>query len=215
MAKDLVNTIIPSRDPLSYLSKANVNLHNFFFTPVSLADLRSTIGDIRNKSSSGTDGLTLRMFSNLPECTLHHLTTLINLSFQNGVFPNCLKTAIIVPLHKGGDRSQASNYRPIALLSTLSKIIERLVKKRILSFISKYKILTTHQFGFLSNKCTNDAMFSLFSYVYTNLNNHYPTATVFCDFSKAFDCVNHDILINKLQYYSFRGVPLEWFLQAN
>ena len=150
------------------------------------------------------------MFSELPECTLNHLTTLINESFQKGVFPNCLKTAIIIPLYKGGDKDEASNYRPIALLPTLSKIIERLVKKRFLSFLLKYKILTTHQFGFLSNSCTNDAMFDLFNNVYSSLNNHHSTATIFCDFSKAFDCVNHNILINKLQYYGFRGVPLEW-----
>lgn len=211
VAKNLMNTITPSRDPLSYLSAANVNLHSFFLTPVDVAELRSTINDIKNKSSSGTDGLTLKMFSNLPECTLNHLTTLINMSFQNGTFPNCLKTAIIIPLHKGGDKDQASNYRPIALLPTLSKIIERLVKKRVLSFLLKYKILTTHQFGFLSGKCTNDAIFSLLNNVYSSLNNHHSTATIFCDFSKAFDCVNHNILINKLQYYGFRGTPLEWF----
>ena len=211
VAKNLTNTICPPHDPLSYLSNDNVNLHSFFFSPVVLEELRSTINTIKNKSSSGTDGLTLKMFSNLPESTLNHLTTLINMSFQNGIFPKCLKTAIIIPLHKGGDKDEASNYRPIALLPTLSKIIERLVKSRLVSFLFKYKILTEYQFGFLSNKSTNDAMFSLLNKVYSSLNNHHSTATIFCDFSKAFDCVNHKILINKLQHYGFRGSSLEWF----
>ena len=211
VAKNIVNTISPSLDPLSFLSDYNVNLHSFFLTPVGLAELRNTLNDIKNKSSAGTDGLTLKMFSSMPECTLNHLSALINMSFEDGAFPNCLKSAIIIPLHKGGDKEQASNYRPIALLPTLSKIMERLVKKRLVSFLLKYKILTPFQFGFLSNKCTNDAMFSLFNNVYSSLNNRLVTATIFCDFSKAFDCVNHNILTNKLQYYGIRGTPLEWF----
>ncbi|XP_050299165.1 probable RNA-directed DNA polymerase from transposon BS isoform X1 [Anthonomus grandis grandis] len=211
VANNLMSTITPSHGPLSYLPIANENFHSFFFTPVVLPELCSSIREIKNKGSSGIDGLTLKMFSNLPECTLCHLITLINQSFQKGVFPNCLKLAIIIPLHKGGDKDQSSNYRPIALLHTLSKIIESLVRKRLQSFLLKYKILTSHQFGFLNNKCTNDAMFSLFNNVYSSLNNQHPTATIFCDFSKAFDCVNHDILLKKLQYYGFREAPFEWF----
>lgn len=122
-----------------------------------------------------------------------------------------LKKAIVTPIHKGAETCEASNFRPISILSTLSKIVEKLVKTRVMSFINRHNILHKSQFGFQSSKGTNDAIFSFLEKTYLNLNEGEVTAAVFCDLSKAFDCVNHDLLLQKLHIYGFRGVVLRWF----
>ncbi|XP_074030330.1 uncharacterized protein [Leptinotarsa decemlineata] len=111
-----------------------------------------------------------------------------NFSFSKGMFPSCLKIATIIPLHKGGDLDNPANFRPIALLPVLSKIIEK-----------------------LSSKGTQDAIFSLMENLYTNLNDRESSAAMFCDLTKAFDCVDHMLLLRKLEVYGFRGSALLWF----
>ena len=151
------------------------------------------------------------MFENLPETVLMYLSYYINEGFKNGVFPKCLKQAQVVPVYKGGEREDLTNYRPISLLSTLSKIIEKVVKKRIEGHITKNHILDRNQYGFQRARSTNDAMFAFLDSVYSAINGGDCVAAVFCDFSKAFDCVDHGILLRKLSKYGFVGRTYEWF----
>ena len=125
---------------------------------------------IRNKNSSGDDGISAKIFQNLPDSALTVLSEAINHSWISGTFPSELKTAKVIPLFKGGDPESLSNYRPISLLSTLSKIIEKLAKSRIISFLERYNILNQNQFGFQNNKSTNDAMFSFLEGIYEGMN---------------------------------------------
>lgn len=211
VSKNITSTILSQKDPISYLPNSGVFSNSLFLRPIDKSELIQTINSIKSKSSCSTDGLSIKIFSNLTVNVLEILVSLINDSFERGKFPECLKIAIIIPLHKGGEKSNACNYRPIALLPVLSKIIERLIKTRLMSFLIDNNILSQNQFGFLTNKCTTDAMFSVLHEVYQALNNNLVTATVFCDYAKAFDCVNHDILIKKLNFYGIRGIPLNWF----
>ena len=149
--------------------------------------------------------------SKLPERLLHCLAEVINWSFASGTFPSTLKLAKVIPLYKGGDSDDPSNFRPISLLPTLSKIIERIVKERMMNFLKRNNVLTINQFGFLASKGTNDAMFSFLENLYLRLNDGEVAAAVFCDLSKAFDCVDHGILLRKLGVYGFRGKSLKWF----
>ena len=105
---------------------------------------------------------------------------------------------------------QVCNFRPISILSTLSKILETLTKTKILAFLSQNKILSTNQFGFQKAKGTQDAIFGFLDSVYASLNAKMSAAAVFCDLSKAFDCVDQGILLSKLGRYGFRGVALQW-----
>ena len=104
-----------------------------------------------------------------------------------------------------------SNYRPISILPLYSKIVERIVAERLLRYIDKFSILDTSQYGFQKGKCTEDALVKFSEYVYSNLDNKNHAFSIFVDFSKAFDIVQHEILLDKLYVYGIRGVCSAWF----
>lgn len=195
--------------PLEFLRDAPVG-DDFYFRHTNLQEVTGVINKIRNRRTSGIDGITVNILMNLPLSALSVLVKSINRSFDSGVFPASLKAAIVVPLYKGGVEDEPSNYRPISLLSTISKLVERIAKERILDFLNTHNILMDCQFGFRDSRGTQDAVFSFLREIYVHLNDNEATAVVFCDFSKAFDCVSHEILLQKLDYYGFRGSALTW-----
>ena len=137
------------------------------------------------------------------------LSKLINRCFIEGVFPKCLKNGVIIPIHKKGDTSNVENFRPITLLPYLSKILEKLVYNRLYNFLTWNNFFTEQQFGFLKNKSTADAILSFTEYQYKVLNDKEFSVNIFVDFAKAFDTVDHAILIKKLERCGVRGLPLK------
>ena len=111
---------------------------------------------------------------------------------------------------KTGDKTKLINYRPIAILPTLSKGLERLMYNRVMKFINKYNTLTTCQYGFRPNHSTNFAIIDLINAITQHLNNKSKAAALFIDISKAFDSLNHNILLRKLKAYGFRGLIYNW-----
>ena len=136
----------------------------------------------------------------------------MNLSFEQSVFPKELKIAVIKPLYKAKDPSFFNNYRPISLLSVFSKIIERLMYTRLLNFINKHKILNKLQFGFRNNHSTFMALIILIETLVNALDSGKCAVGIFLDFHKAFDTVNHCILLDKLYCYGIRGTAYEWLV---
>ena len=130
---------------------------------------------------------------------------------NQGVFPESLKLAKIIPIHKRGDSRIPSNFRPISLLPYLSKIFEKVVFSRLINHISTNNILTPYQFGFQKNTSTLDALIHFTELMYDSLNSRKTCLNVLIDFSKAFDTVNHDILLRKLHRYGVCGSALLWF----
>lgn len=139
------------------------------------------------------------------------VSILFNQSVENGVFPNCLKHATVIPIYKHGSKDSIGNYRPISLLSTFSKIFEKLMKKHLLNFIEKKSILCPQQFGFRKGLSTFDALHEFSSKIYENLVAQNSLLSIFVDFSKVFDTVRHDILLLKLKHYGVRGIIHDWF----
>ena len=138
------------------------------------------------------------------------ITILIENSIRQGVFPNELKVARITPIHKEGSFTEPSNFRPISSLSYLSKVYENFFSTRLINFCNKYSIISRKQFGFQSGVSTSDALISLTEDIYSALDDRLHFLAAIIDVKKAFDCVNHNILLNKLERYGIRGIPLRW-----
>ena len=137
---------------------------------------------------------------------------LFNNSLSEGIFPECFKTAKIIPIFKSGDSNNSTvNYRPISMLPFLSKIFEKLMFARLDSYLKLDNILCTNQFGFLKNSNTSDAIIEFLDNVYTSLDSKQSTIAIYLDFSKAFDTVNHNILMSKLLHNGVRCVLQHWF----
>ena len=139
------------------------------------------------------------------------LTHIFNLSISDGVFPKQMKKAKVVPIHKKGTKLNVENYRPISLLPVFSKLLERLIYNRLNAFLKKHHILYEKQFGFRDNHSCSDATAYLSSKIHENLDNCEKTLSVFMDLSKAFDTINIEIMLSKLQNYGIRGIANEWF----
>ena len=201
---------IPKVDKLpSSFMKTRIN-DSMYVNEVTHDELKSIIKNLK-ESSPGWDEISARVikstFDNFKEPLLH----VLNLSLLTGVFPSELKVAKVIPLFKAGDPLLFSNYRPVSVLPLFSKILERLMYNRLLSFINQHKILYAFQFGFRIGHSPNLALLYLIDKVSNALENGEFVLGLFLDFSKAFDTVNHSILFEKLEYYGIRGIPLEWF----
>ena len=139
------------------------------------------------------------------------LAHIFNLSLTTGVFPSRLKTSRIVPIFKTGDSELCDNYRPISLLSSLSKILEKMVSIQLVNHLDRNKLLYDNQFGFQRGKSTEHNLIKAVNYIGESINSGKFCIGVFFDLKKAFDVVSHDILLNKLAKMGIQGVPLQWF----
>jgi hypothetical protein len=139
------------------------------------------------------------------------LTHIYNSTFITGIIPDKLKIYLVTPIFKANESNKFGNYRPISVLSRLSKLLGKLTYKRFIEFIETHKILSKHQYGFRKNRSTEHALIELVDKITTAIDEGKYTIGIFLDLSKAFDTINHQILINKLEHYGIRGTCQKWF----
>lgn len=193
----------------NYLSKSVSS--SLFLQPTSQFEVKQQICSLSNKKSSGPDDISAHFLVVAADVLVTPLTILFNYALKFGIFPSCLKIAKVIPVFKSGNKTDVSNYRPISILSTFSKILEKLICKRTRTFLDKNSVLIPTQYGFRPLYSTSHAMLDVLTTSFDNINSDKNTALILLDLKKAFDTVNHNILISKLQHYGIRGTANSLF----
>jgi len=206
----LASKIKPSSNTAeNYLNNKTTN--SIFLSPTDHCEVARIIDQLKNKKSSGIDGISTKLIKTLKNEITKPLSVLINKSLAEGVFPKELKIAKIIPIYKAKDRDSLNNYRPISLLPSISKIYEKVVFKRLYTFLDNNDLIYESQYGFRPKHSTIDAIIEFINKVCTAIEKSETSVGVFLDLSKAFDTIDHNILLNKLNFYGIRGKALDWF----
>ncbi|XP_013867620.1 RNA-directed DNA polymerase from mobile element jockey [Austrofundulus limnaeus] len=207
LAEQIPNSIFPTEQTESYLER---NMNTMFLTAVTEKEVIETVFKCANKTSTDCDDIDMFVLKKVIEGISKPLTYISNLSFQTGTFPNKMKIAKVVPLFKTGNKHLFTNYRPVSLLPQFSKILEKLFNKRLDKFIDKHKLITESQYGFRANRSTALALVDSVEEITNSIDQKQYTIGIFLDLKKAFDTINHNILIRKLELYGIRGIVLKW-----
>ena len=190
-------------------SRLNDNVA-FNTPPIMPKQIIDTIGKIARNKASEHDGISIRVLKIIAPAFASPLCKLLNLSLSTNSFPDRWKLAKVTPLHKGGAQNDINNYRPISVLPVFSKIIEKHVASCLLNFLHD-NMLYEYQSAFRSGHSTETALIRLTDHILKNMDNDEVTGLVFIDFRKAFDVINHELLLKKLSIYGASPPSVAWF----
>lgn len=205
LAKEIVNT-----NQVDALSKIPTTDKTIFIQATDENEIISVVKNCKTKTSADWNGLDMSVLKDIIECVVKPISYIFNLSLQSGVFPEKMKMAKVMPIHKAGDKHEFTHYRPISILSQFSKILEKIFHKRLFSYVDKQSILCEQQYGFRPNRTTTLALVDLVEKISNAIDNKQYAVGVFLDLTKAFDTVNHELLLQKLYRYGMRGVAFSW-----
>ena len=195
------------KDPLRHITRSPLCTMYFLFATND--EISKLISEIEAKKATGPDGISAYLVKISLEVLAPKLTMIFNKCIKESTFPNLLKIAEIIPLHKGGEKTNSTNYRPISLLPIFGKLFEKVIANRITKFFDKNNVITPHQYGFRRNHSTELAVTEIHNKLLRNMDEGKHTCTIFLDLAKAFDSVDHKILLGKLEKYGIRGGTLK------
>ena len=189
----------------------NPNPETFVYEPSTPNEVFLLINGLNTHKGTGPNGIPTEILKMLGLPLSIPLSKIYDICIATGKQPTKLKLAHALPILKKGSRLLVSNYRPISLLSNLNKILEKIMHKRVYAFLEKYELLYSLQFGFRTQYSTTHALIHMTEAIRSALDSGQVTCGIFVDFQKAFDTVNHEILLKKLEHYGFRGAINDWF----
>ena len=202
----------PDLNKLKTYIESKVPSHVNFTVPyITPEEVNAFLHALDPTKATGVDGLGPRILKMAANILSPSIASLINKSIQTASFPSHLKTAKIFPIHKGGSKSDPTNYRPISILPTISKIFEKHINKHLMGFLNKYDLIHKNQSGFRPKHSCQTALIKLIDQWMSCIDKGDIVGTLFLDFRKAFDLIDHSILIKKLSIYKFRDSTLKLF----
>lgn len=207
LAKEIVNPVVKNDVDESTI---NINPNTIFLKKITERELIDVVKKFKNKKSTDCIDVDMALVKDIIDSIARPLTHICNQSFQTGIFPNQMKIAKVIPIYKNGNKHQFSNYRPISLLPQFSKILEKLFIHRLDHFIETQNLLSEHQYGFRSNRSTTMAVMELTEKILSAIDKREYTVGVFMDLQKAFDTIDHNLLMTKLERYGIRGIAYTW-----
>ena len=182
-----------------------------FLAPTDELEILEITRSLSNKKSRGVDDIPQDLLKATIWSILTPLNNIINSSLSSGIYPDKLKIAKVIPLYKNEDKTDPNNYRPVSILSCISKLFEKIIYKRTYNFLIKQSLFTNSQYGFMKHRSTEDAVLEMQNTILNNTKNNQTSCSLFLDLSKAFDTINHSILMKKMAYYGIRGTTLNLF----
>ena len=180
---------------------------SFNLCETSSHEIKYHMEKINPKKATGRDGLPGKFLNISAPIAAEPLAKLFNMSISTGEYPDILKIARVLPIHKKGESTDMNNYRPISILTHLNKIYETIICNQMKSFLNKHNILYTYQYGFREKHSTDHALIEIVDGIKLAIDDSKQAGGIFVDLKKAFDTVNHKILLTKLEQFGFRGIP--------
>ena len=199
----------PDDDYSSPLKSVNQK-NSMFLKPTTPEEILDITNKLKQSNSCGFDNISSRLLKAIIDDIAPILSHIFNRSLATGKVPSQLKIAKVTPIFKSGDNKTFSNYRPISILPSISKILEKIMYVRLHDFITLNNILSPHQYGFRAKRSTYMAINDLYCKITNDLDNKLHSLGIFLDLSKAFDTLNHEILLHKLNTYGIRGHANAW-----
>jgi len=212
IATDIVNSIHPSDSNLDFSPPPEQNsTFNFADNPLTRSEILDSISLLKNKDTKDDNGISSSLIKHLSFSLVDPLFHIFSKSLSTGYVPKQFKISKIVPIFKSGCKESMDNYRPIALLDTFSKILEKIVCSRLSIYLENNNLINPHQYGFRKEHSTLHPMLHFMNHITCALEKKQHTVAIFCDLRKAFDSCDHAILISKLKKLGVAGVALSWF----
>lgn len=205
---ELANNISPINIDNDLTSNQTRNLKSIFIKPISALEISKVIANLKDKSG-GIDKIHTKILKKINFYISGILEKIFNTCIEKGIWPKALKKAETIPVYKSENKTLLTNYRPISLISNIAKVFEKLIHSRLYDFIIKHKIINNNQYGFIKNTGTESALDKVLNLIYTNIEKKEKVIATFIDLKKAFDTVDHKILLNKLKDYGIRGCALK------